>query len=95
MFFVFFLSLGVFVFVCMCVMTAKDSLFSCQVPITEEPLLRAPKLPSQYCYCPTAGWVGAGSETGCVLIGLLLEGKEPNICGMLTRASFRVIKVHL
>ena len=43
----------------------------------------------------TEGWVEAGRETDCVLIGLLSEGKEPNVCGMLIRASFRVIKVHL
>lgn len=89
------ISLG-FLFLCVRVWwQPRNHDFRSRCPITEKPLLRVPMLPSRYCCCPTEGWGGAGSQTDCALIGLLLEGKEPNVCGMLIWASFRVIKVHL
>lgn len=81
----------VFVFVCMWVMAAKESLFSFKVPNNWKATLEGANAPISVLLLSRRG-VGRGWQSDRALIGLLLEGKEPNVCGRLTWAGFRVIK---
>ena len=54
-------------------MTAKELLFSFQVPNNWTATSEGANATAQYCCYPTEGWVEAGRETDCVLIGLLSE----------------------
>lgn len=45
--------------------------------------------PSRHCFCLMGGWVGTGSSTDGVFIGLLLEAEEPNVFRAAYSSQFR------